>query len=160
MVEARESQRDMMRLAALEDVTASASSSSVLASAQLTADQRPYLDLSVRKNLQAVCSTVTSLESLASSIDISDIADKNLKRSREHDIIITSVEKDSQVKEQRGTFRGLFPAGDNTTGKGSPKKSRHGNADVWSLIKNLLRSSTISVAKKGQILLVTFLEGQ
>ncbi|XP_072936412.1 glycerophosphocholine phosphodiesterase GPCPD1-like [Epargyreus clarus] len=115
LVEARESQRELMRLAALDALPASSSASSHRSSEP---EPRPYLDLSIRNRIQDR-STVTSLESLASSIDIRDEqTDKNLKRNH----IIMSIDKESQVKEQRVTFTGLFSAGD--TSKGSPKKSR------------------------------------
>lgn len=113
-MEARESQRDIMRLAALDGAPLSDASS-----AHTAADSaRPFLDLAARH--RGAPSTVTSLESLASSIDLrDDAADKNLKRNRD---LIMSIDKESQVKEQRGPFRGLFPAGDASVG--SPKKSR------------------------------------
>lgn len=121
-MEARESQRELMRLAALEDLPATESTSSVHTAVE--SGNRPFLDLSVRKKIQEL-STVTSLESLASSIDLrDDPTDKILKRNRDNDII-TNIEKESQVKEQRTTFRGIFPAGD--ISKQSPKKSRREN---------------------------------
>lgn len=112
-MEARESQRDIMRLAALDDASSSAHTAADSA--------RPFLDLAARH--RGAPSTVTSLESLASSIDLrDDAADKNLKRNRD---LIMSIDKESQVKEQRGPFRGLFPASDGgDASMGSPKKSR------------------------------------
>ncbi|KAM3959061.1 LOW QUALITY PROTEIN: glycerophosphocholine phosphodiesterase GPCPD1 [Aphomia sociella] len=117
LVEARESQRDIMRLAALEDLPVTDSSTTVQTVPGSV--NRPFLDLSLRNKIQEH-STVTSLESLASSIDLKDeVADKNLKRNRD---TITNSNKDYQVKEQRNYFRDLFTAGDNT--KETPKKSR------------------------------------
>ncbi|XP_045764503.1 glycerophosphocholine phosphodiesterase GPCPD1 isoform X1 [Maniola jurtina] len=117
LMEARESQREIMRQAALDALPLSDASSSTHTAGDPAA--RPFLDLSARRAAGAP-STVTSLESLASSIDIrDDPADRSLKRNRD---LIMSIDKESQVKEQRGTFKGLFPAGD--TAKGSPKKSR------------------------------------
>lgn len=119
LVEARESQRDLMRLAALDDLPATESSSSGHVVAVAESGNKPYLDLSVRNKIQEH-STVTSLESLASSLDVrDDPADKPVKRNRD---VIASVDKESQLKEQHTSFRGLFPAGDIT--KGSTKKSR------------------------------------
>ncbi|XP_063838804.1 glycerophosphocholine phosphodiesterase GPCPD1-like isoform X2 [Ostrinia nubilalis] len=119
LVEARESQRELMRLAALDDLPATESSSSV--HTVVESANRPFLDLSVRNKIQER-STVTSLESLASSIDLrDDPADKNLKRNRDNNVI-TNIEKESQVKEQRTSFRGIFPAGD--ISKECPKKTR------------------------------------
>ncbi|XP_013133716.1 PREDICTED: glycerophosphocholine phosphodiesterase GPCPD1 isoform X1 [Papilio polytes] len=116
LVEARESQRELMTLAAMEESPSGASSAS---RGSLEPAPQPYLDLDVRTRLQQH-STVTSLESLASSIDLrDDLNDRNLKRNRD---IITNVEKESQVKEQRKSFFGLLPSGD--AAKGSPKKSR------------------------------------
>ncbi|RVE42730.1 hypothetical protein evm_012613 [Chilo suppressalis] len=125
LVEARESQREIMRLAALEDLPATDSSTSS-AQIQLVAEStpKPYLDLSVRNKIQER-STVTSLESLASSIDLTDDpADKFLKRNRE---ITPTPVKETQVKEQHTSFRGLFRAGD--VSKGLPKKSRKNDCD-------------------------------
>lgn len=117
-MEARDSQRELMRLAALDKPSPSECSSSSTRSAPETANRR-YLDLSIRNKIQAG-STVTSLESLASSIDLRDEpGDKNLKRNRD---IITEMKKESQLKEQRTTFRGLFSTGDSS--KGLPKKTR------------------------------------
>ncbi|XP_053609885.1 glycerophosphocholine phosphodiesterase GPCPD1-like isoform X1 [Plodia interpunctella] len=119
LVEARESQREIMRLAALEDLPATESSASAATPPESAA--RVFLDLSLRDRMRDH-STVTSLESLASSIDLRDDnnSDSNpLKRNRD---IIGNVDKDYQVKEQKNSFRNLFPAGDNS--KGSPKKSR------------------------------------
>ncbi|CAG4968151.1 unnamed protein product [Colias eurytheme] len=116
LMEARESQREIMQLAALDALPASESSSSVQSPCE--SGVRPYLNLAARHKL-AERSTVTSLESLASSIDIrDDLTDRTLKRN--HDIIM-NIHKESQVKEQRNSFLGLFPAGDS---KGSPKKLR------------------------------------
>ncbi|CAK1549809.1 unnamed protein product [Leptosia nina] len=116
LMEARDSQREIMRLAALDALPVTESSSSVATPCE--SRSRPYLDLNVRQKL-AERSTVTSLESLASSIDIrDDLTDRSLKRN--HDIIM-NIDKESQVKEQRNSFLGLFPAGDSKT---SPKKSR------------------------------------
>lgn len=117
LVEARESERELMRLAALDESPAnlSESRSSATSSASVEPAPTPFLDLAVRHKLQDHRSTVTSLESLASSIDE---LDKNLKRNRD---IISSVDKESQVKEQRKSFKGLFPSGDC---KASSKKSR------------------------------------
>ncbi|CAG9784509.1 unnamed protein product [Diatraea saccharalis] len=119
LVEARESQREIMRLAALEDLPATESTSS--AQLELAPETAPklYLDLSVRNKIQER-STVTSLESLASTIDLKDDpVDKTLKRNRE---ITPNMIKESQVKELHTSFRGLFPAGD--ISKEFPKKSR------------------------------------
>lgn len=116
LVEARESQREIMRLAAFEDLHPPGSSSSLQT---IESENRPYFDLSIRERIQQN-STATSLESLASSMDLRDEApDKNLKRNRE---IISVIDKESQVKEQRMSFQGLFPAGDNSLGLS--KKSR------------------------------------
>lgn len=111
LMEARESQREMMRLTALE--------ASHSGSESTPADTpRPYLDLAQHRDFETR-STVTSLESLA-SIDIRDEqTDRNLKRNRE---LIRTIDKESQVKEQRNSFKGLFTSCD--TSKGSPKKSR------------------------------------
>ncbi|XP_050675509.1 glycerophosphocholine phosphodiesterase GPCPD1 isoform X4 [Leptidea sinapis] len=114
LVEARESQREIMRLAALDALPASESSGTLHMPSE--SGVRPYLDLSVRHKLNER-STVTSLESLASSIDIRD-DDKNLKRNRN----ITNVDKDCRGKEDHTSFLGLFPAGD--ASKGTPKKVR------------------------------------
>ncbi|XP_022123685.2 glycerophosphocholine phosphodiesterase GPCPD1 isoform X1 [Pieris rapae] len=117
LMEARDSQREIMRLAAL-DALPTTDSSSVASPCE---SSRPYLNLAVREKL-AQRSTVTSLESLASSIEIRDDAsDRNLKRNRD---LVMNIEKESQVKEQRNSFLGLFPAGDS---KGSPKKTRKEN---------------------------------
>lgn len=107
-----------MRLAALEDLPATESSTSL--QPVVESANRPFLNLAVRNKIQER-STVTSLESLASSIDLRDEVDKNLKRHRDN--IIANVEKESQVKEQRTSFRGMFPAGDNIS-KESSKKTR------------------------------------
>lgn len=106
-----------MRLTALDEpeVYLSESRSSATSSATLESAPRPFLDLAVRHKLQDNRSTITTLESLASSIE--DL-DKTLKRSRD---IICTVDKESQVKEQRNSFKGIFPSGDC---KDSPKKSR------------------------------------
>lgn len=121
-MEARESQRDIMRLAALENLPQSESSSSV-SSTQQTGN-KAFLDLSIRNKIQDR-STVTSLESLASSIDITDgVGDKSLKRNRD---LITAIEKESQVKEQLTSFKGLFTVGDHS--KYPPKKSRADESD-------------------------------
>lgn len=115
-MEARESQRDVIRLAALESP---ASASASCASVEVPRDAaRPYLDLAAR--FAAAPSTVTSLESLASTDD----EDRNLKRNRD---IIACIDKESQVKEQRHNFQGLFPAGDNKSA--SIKKSRKSDAE-------------------------------
>ncbi|XP_073941629.1 glycerophosphocholine phosphodiesterase GPCPD1 isoform X1 [Choristoneura fumiferana] len=114
LMEARESQRDIMRLAAEEDAPTPASAASEPVSHQSL--PRPYLDLAVRHKVEAR-STVTSLESLASSIDLTE--DKNLKRNRD---VISNLDKESQVKEQRNSFRGMFPSGDNKAA--STKKTR------------------------------------
>ncbi|KAJ0181759.1 hypothetical protein K1T71_002481 [Dendrolimus kikuchii] len=117
LMEARDSQRELMQLAALEEPPPSECSSSAPSAAEAT--NRRYLDLSIRNKIQPR-STVTSLESLASSMDLQDDAsDKSLKRNRD---IITEIDKESQLKEQRTTFRGLFTTGDSS--KGLPKKSR------------------------------------
>lgn len=117
MVEARESQRELMKLAAMEEIPASGSSSTSNNIHDL--EHRGFLDLSLRNNLQEH-STVTSLESLASSIDLrDDLSERNLKRNRD---LIMTIDKASQVKEQRNSFFGLFPSGD--TANGSPKKVR------------------------------------
>lgn len=113
-MEARESQRDIMRLANAEDAPTPASAASEPASHHSL--PRPYLDLAVRHKVEAR-STVTSLESLASSIDLTE--DKNLKRHRD---VISNLDKESQVKEQRNSFRGMFPSGDNKAA--STKKTR------------------------------------
>lgn len=118
-MEARESQRDLMRLAVLDGPVASettvsdgtAAGGSPAASVVST----KYLDLSIRHKMQAR-STVTSLESLASSIDIPDPADKNFKRKN----FITAMDKESQLKEQRHSFSGMF-GGDS---KSTVKKTR------------------------------------
>ncbi|OWR47314.1 hypothetical protein KGM_214218 [Danaus plexippus plexippus] len=123
LVEARDSQRDIMRLAALDalptDSTSSRSRSPSrqLSSAQFSGDGQLYLDLKARQ--KATRSTVTSLESLASSIDIRDEPERNLKRNKD---LIMSIDKESQIKEQRNSFKGIFPAPNTTTA--SPKKSR------------------------------------
>lgn len=117
LVEARESERELMRLATLEDLPATESSTSV--HTVVESNNRPFLDLAVRNKIQER-STVTSLESLASSIDLREEVDKKLKRPRDN--LITSVDKESQVKEQRTSFRGIFPAGD--ISKESSKKTR------------------------------------
>lgn len=110
-MEARESQREMMRLAALEASHSGSESTP-------TDTPRPYLDLAQHRDFETR-STATSLESLA-SIDIRDeLTDRNLKRNRE---LIRTIDKESQVKEQRNSFKGLFTSCD--TSKGSPKKSR------------------------------------
>lgn len=111
LVEARESERELMRLTALDEFPTNLTESSATSSATL----EPYLDLSVRQKLQDNRSTVTTLESLASSIE--DL-DKTLKRNRD---IISNVDKESQVKEHRNNFKGIFPSGDC---KDSSKKSR------------------------------------
>ncbi|XP_050361777.1 glycerophosphocholine phosphodiesterase GPCPD1 isoform X1 [Nymphalis io] len=119
LVEARESQRELIGLAALE--ASPRSGSSVSAPSAGDSGARPFLDLSQRREIGAR-STVTSLESLASSIEIrDDPTDKNLKRNRD---LIRSIDKESQVKEQRNSFKGLFATCDVDKSKGSPKKSR------------------------------------
>lgn len=116
LVEARDSQRDIMELAVIEDPPPSSSSSSSHTGSQ--PPTRAYLDLSVRQKIQL--STATSLESLATNTDLRDeLTDNNLKRSRD---IITNIEKESQVKEQRNSFRGIFPCGDSSK---ETKKSRN-----------------------------------
>lgn len=108
-----------MRLATLEQLPGTVSASTV-GESEAEAGPRPFLDLSVRSKIQEH-STVTSLESLASSIDLRDEpTDKNLKRIR--DDVISNTEKESQVKEQHNNFRGIYPCGD--TSKYSPKKNR------------------------------------
>lgn len=122
-MEARESQRDFMRVAALEELPPTESSSSTHTAKAVDSSNHPYLDLTLRNKIQRR-STVTSLESLASSIDIGDKAtDKKLKRN-----IIASIAKESQVKEQRNSFGGLFPVGDSCSSKISPKKTRRDDA--------------------------------
>ncbi|CAH2066525.1 unnamed protein product, partial [Iphiclides podalirius] len=117
LVEARESQRELMKLAALEEIPASGTSST--SNNIHDCERHGFLDLSVRNNLEEH-STVTSLESLASSIDLrDDLSERSLKRNRD---LIMTIDKESQVKEQRNSFFGLFPSGD--TAKGSPKKVR------------------------------------
>ncbi|XP_063376134.1 glycerophosphocholine phosphodiesterase GPCPD1-like [Cydia fagiglandana] len=120
LMEARESQRDVIRLAALESpAPAPSAASASSASAEASRDApRPYLDLAAQ--FAAAPSTVTSLESLASTDD----EDRNLKRNRD---IIACIDKESQVKEQRHNFQGLFPAGDNNSA--SIKKSRKSDAE-------------------------------
>lgn len=103
-----------MRLTA-SAINLSESGSSAASSAYIETDPPPFLDLAVRHKLQDSCSTVTNLESLASIEDL----DRNLKRNRD---IISGVDKESQVKEQRSNFKGLFSFGDC---KESPKKSRN-----------------------------------
>lgn len=110
-MEARESQREIMRLTALEASHSGSESTP-------TDAPRPYLDLAQHRVFETR-STVTSLESLA-SIDIRDEqTDRNLKRNRD---LIRTIDKESQVKEQRISFKGLFTSCD--TSKGSPKKFR------------------------------------
>lgn len=121
LVEARESQRDFMRVAALDELPRTESSSSTHTAGAAESSNKPYLNLTLRSKIQKR-STVTSLESLASTIDLRDeAADKNRKRN-----LIGSIDKESQVKEQRNSFRGLFPSGDSS--KGSPKKTRRDDA--------------------------------
>ncbi|XP_045458948.1 glycerophosphocholine phosphodiesterase GPCPD1-like isoform X2 [Melitaea cinxia] len=111
LMEARESQREIMRLTALEASHSGSESTP-------TDAPRPYLDLAQHRVFETR-STVTSLESLA-SIDIRDEqTDRNLKRNRD---LIRTIDKESQVKEQRISFKGLFTSCD--TSKGSPKKFR------------------------------------
>lgn len=116
-MEARESQRDLMQMAAIDELPVfEKPSTSAFSAVEST---RTYLDLSVREKMQSH-STVTSLESLASTIDLRDeYAEKKLKRERN---VITDVERESQVKEQPNNFKGVYPCGD--TSKGSSKKTR------------------------------------
>ncbi|CAG5021450.1 unnamed protein product [Parnassius apollo] len=103
LMEARESQRELIKMAAIEDMPTSGTSSS----SQNIHDPGPraFLDLSMRNNLKEH-STVTSLESLASSIDLKDdLSERSLKRNRD---IIMSIDKESQVKEQRHSFKGFM----------------------------------------------------
>lgn len=117
LVEARESQRDFIRVAALDELPPTESSSSTHTAEAVDSSNKPYLDLTLRNKIQRR-STVTSLESLASSIDLrNEAANKKQKRN-----LIASTNKESQVKEQRQSFRGMFPAGDGS--KTSPKKTR------------------------------------
>ncbi|XP_049887717.1 glycerophosphocholine phosphodiesterase GPCPD1-like [Pectinophora gossypiella] len=128
LVEARLSERELLQMAELEDERTESSGAASVGTSENAV--RPYLDLTVRDRLKDH-STVTSLESLASSIDLRDDAsdknlrddasDKNLKRNR--DDAISNYQKECQVKEQRNNFHGIFPCGD--TSKGSPKKSRN-----------------------------------
>ncbi|KAI5641565.1 glycerophosphoryl diester phosphodiesterase family domain-containing protein [Phthorimaea operculella] len=118
MVEARESQKELIRLAALEEKPASTEvSASTLVTTGTGGSEgtatppRPFLDLDVRNKLDEA-STVTSLESLAS---VADPAEDRRKRN-----LIDCIDKESQVKEQINTFKGLFPAGDTVV----PKKRR------------------------------------
>lgn len=114
LVEARESQRELIRLATLEESSQSQASSTE----QSTIAPAAYLDLQSVYNKIHDNSTATSLESLASSIDLrDDPSDKNLKRNRD---IITTIDKESQLKEQVYAFKGLFAS----STKGPPKKSR------------------------------------
>ncbi|XP_075992154.1 glycerophosphocholine phosphodiesterase GPCPD1-like isoform X2 [Anticarsia gemmatalis] len=119
LMEARESQRELMRLATVENLPLSGASSQT-ATAAGTATT-PYLDLlNVRKIINDN-STATSLESLACSIDLRDEAsDKNLKRSRD---IIAAIDTESQLKEQVNTFKGIFPVDE--CSKARRKKSRN-----------------------------------
>lgn len=99
---ARESQRDLIRLAAHPSLEGpSALSADAVGGA---AEPHAFLDLlSVRQILQDNTSTSTSLESLACSIDLRDDPEiKNLKRNRD---LITSVGKESQLKEQIKIFK-------------------------------------------------------
>ncbi|XP_059059331.1 glycerophosphocholine phosphodiesterase GPCPD1-like [Achroia grisella] len=122
LVEARDSQRELMRLAALDVLPTTESSTTVHTLPEST--NRPFLDLSLRNKIQEG-STATSLESLASSVNPrSEGIDKNLKRNRN---LVTNTDKDYQVKEQRNYFRDLFTAGDNS--KELPKKSRQNNKE-------------------------------
>lgn len=109
-----------MRQTALNEsaINLSGSRSSLASSAALeqATASLPFLDLAVRHKLQANRSTVTTLESLASSIE--DL-DRNLKRNGD---IISRVDKESQVKEHTNSFKGLFSFGDC---KDSSKKSRN-----------------------------------
>ncbi|KAJ2953544.1 hypothetical protein O0L34_g1146 [Tuta absoluta] len=114
MVEARESQKDLIRMVALDEAVPStettASTTVTGGSKVVTTTARPFLDLDVRRRLDEA-STATSLESLATV----DLSEDRRKRN-----LIDCNEKESQVKEQINTFKGLFPAGDNVV----PKKKR------------------------------------
>ncbi|GBP11886.1 Glycerophosphocholine phosphodiesterase GPCPD1 [Eumeta japonica] len=127
LVETRESQRELIRLAAQEGAAAS-SSSAALGAAVISGanDQRAFLDLAVHTKLADCCSTVTSLESLDSTVKLlHDNSERNLKRNRD---IIAAIDKESQLKEQHHSFRGLFPsAGDNH--EDPSKRSRKDEAD-------------------------------
>lgn len=121
-MEARESQREMMQLAALDEMAGSASSSSVASVPDESS--RPFLDLALLR--KQAHSTVTSLESLASSADLKEEpSDNNLKRNRN---IISTVHKESQLKSN---YRGAFPCGDvsKPASKPSPKRKCYQNAD-------------------------------
>ncbi|XP_068621611.1 glycerophosphocholine phosphodiesterase GPCPD1-like [Battus philenor] len=120
LMEARESQRELMKLAAVEEQPASGSSTT----SQNNNDSEPpaFLNLALCNTLLDR-STVTSLESLASSIDLrDDFSERNLKRNKE---LIMKIEKETQVKEQKNSCYGILPSGD--TAKGSPKKLRKDN---------------------------------
>lgn len=86
LMEARESQHDIMDMAAREESTSQVSEAQEPVAVE--SGSRPFLDLSRRKTIQDM-STVTSLESLASSIDLRDEPlekdDKKLKRNLDKD---------------------------------------------------------------------------
>ncbi|XP_026737758.1 glycerophosphocholine phosphodiesterase GPCPD1-like isoform X2 [Trichoplusia ni] len=86
LMEARESQHDIMDRAAREESTSHVSDTQEPVAVE--SGSRPFLDLSRRKTIQDI-STVTSLESLASSIDLRDEPlekdDKKLKRNLDKD---------------------------------------------------------------------------
>ncbi|KAG7311620.1 hypothetical protein JYU34_002669 [Plutella xylostella] len=110
LMEARESQRDIMRLAALEEAGGAGGGGG--SEATSSAPPRAFLDLA---RLRGDLSTATSLESLASSIDFRDDteSEKCLKRSLDSVVL---VDKDAQLKQQPRSFKDLFPAGDSAKG--------------------------------------------
>lgn len=115
-MEARGSQREMMQIAALDTAASSASASASSVGSARDDSNRPFLDL---KLLRAQGhSTVTSLESLASSEDLKDEpSDRNLKRNRN---VISSVHKECQLKS---SYRGAFPCGGDVPKiKATPKR--------------------------------------
>ncbi|XP_047041753.1 glycerophosphocholine phosphodiesterase GPCPD1 isoform X2 [Helicoverpa zea] len=111
LMEARESQRDLMEQAVLDDLL-NLSKPSSSSHTGMEVENQPVFDVSVREAI-ANASTVTSLESVVCPGDL-----------REDGDVISPIDKESQVKEQQNNFKAVYPYPCSDLSKLMPKKKR------------------------------------
>lgn len=105
-MEARESQRELMTMAACGTFPTTNSISEKSISVHTLGSTPAFVDLEYLRQKIGNTSTATSLESLASSMDLRDEFER-LKQEKE---LIAAIGKESQLKEQVNIFKDSFPA--------------------------------------------------